>query len=1477
MLYELAPQITVGYENGFESVSGNGTISGLSYHDDFAFAVEVADPYLVGEVTVNDAPLEPDSIEEGVWYGTISASVLQTDNAVLKVTAREAENTVTFSHGEGYRIKIGEDNNYSETLSGDYTVSGLTYDSPYRFMIEVDEGYTLDSVQAGEQEIEPVSDIYTISANIMNTNPTVTVNCAAITHTVNFDRIDDKGNAVDAIVYYGDNYAVSANKVDGVYQIADIGYGQALTFKTTAPAGYLISKVELKNSDSANIALKANKQGVYSLTKEQVAANPTVIITCEIKKSKITFVNATKAKITYWYTDAEVSADSVKDKFTVSNATNGFKFKVEPQGNSNLVDVKLGNEELKANADGIYVIDALADNATVTVNCKKYATGIKYGGKTYSGDNNDISIQQTANTTKTYKMTVLGVDKNFNPEEDLAIGFNSTVGKSCYATIKTTAYNAFELEITTPYHYVDDETSDMFIAILSKDAPPDETQTIATVWVNNTLPILKAPTVKVSEVSDISAKLTLTDKAKLSVSDGDVYFQICANDADGNPVALAIFDADGTMLYVPAKDYEGSQTVYFREFGYENPLAAQDYTVTVRTCIGREANGKMEYVFSDDATNPKTTQAKVSLRYSAFEANLELKKVASKIYTGQEEVVLAAPVFSKTTTPAYRSVADAWITTPQGDLVNYGVELGLDQEGNFCADFGKDLEPGTYVLHAIPVYPMTSYTKEATLTFKVLQGIEKIEFSEADVNVFRADKKKVTYTLPSIIYNEGKTVPANKAVTYSIAPASGNQDTAGNKGYVTINEKTGKVTIDRKYVLSSNEANAKFEVTATAADFSRGNNPFDDITATMTFTIKNTVNEIPYLTLCEYQEGKLVKVTPRDGKYMIDNAGGDTKYAIIATNNEIPEDGLLFTSTDIIHSGMYTLKCDNKNVVIEKRKYKKESVCYAKADVKNAKFTATTNDGGKKSKEIKGVTFRQLPYDLSYQVLSVNDENGVMNLSISDNEAVNESVELYDSGDMCIVAVNASFGGEPVAIEKTNTTYSVKVDKGLEIRDYYREFDRDIEDDEQKKGIAVRFTGKSSVKGADGEKYATGKITFTYDVIGGGTRTETLTITNNKPYGITAGPSSIKQIRTLYADDNNEDRWIDFTVKDSKSYAASGKKAVITPLLSEMNKKNTAFSETYYSMLETICGEDYTVTDDGKLMIEFSPGKSIAPYTPGTYQFGVVFGTRNADTNFNFVAETKITKLSIKVSKAQSITPVTSYTMSDVSPVVTLTAKKVTPDTTYSFDNIKNANVKGVENEFTKYFEFDYASQSIYLTDVVIGDTAAETQANIEALAKNTKDLQGYVTYKIDDTNTFKTVLIKIKIETKKNADKKFTTALIQDEWYNSYDYMPISIQFNKAEVDIKHAYTDAEQMTVTVDNKRVNIKGISKEKTYTLKNVNIYVVKEGSIYESFLTDLKTAADAEATSVEKKAAYEEAMKKYGSKVILKKVTFLNIT
>ena len=1246
-------------------------------------------------------------------------------------------------------------------------------------------------------------------------------------------------------------------------------FSEDLEFTVETQAGYEVDSVSV-NGVEADDTYKPT----YTISKETIAAGATLTITVKEIKHSLDYSIDEGAKILY----GEDFATIATGEGTISglNVQDDFRFWVEVESDYDLAEVTLNGtpisvsdnictiseNELQAEATAELVVtvterEPVSDNSITFENpaeavlpyAKKNVTGIIYNGVTYSSGT-AISMNQTANTTKTYQMTVAGVDTNFNPEEDLKFDSHCADLYSGKVRISKTAYNKFDLVVTTPYEYTDDNEIDLSVDILM-NGDSGEDQTVARVEVYNTLPTLKAPTVKVTEAIETTAKLTITDSAKLKVVSGNVYFQVSAKDANGDAVDLN-GDTDGTMLYVPAKDYAGTETIILRELK-EDGLKAANYTVTARTCIGRTVNGMIEYVLDSDVTNPNITETKVSLRNSVFETNLKLKKAASKIYPGQKNVVLATPVFSKATTPEFREVAEVWVTTPQGDYVGEGkdFQIHVNDEGSICADFGKNFYDSTYVLHVIPKCPETLYTKEATLTFKVLKGIFELDFSAKNVSIFRADNKKVTYTLPELIYNyDFKTsAPANKKVAYSIAPSDGNEDTTDNLKYVKINSKTGKVTIDKKYVLSSNEANATFLVTATAADFTRQNLE-DNVTAEMTFIIKNTKNDIPYLTLCKYDKSdeKYHKVATTNGRYAVDGSA-----YIVATTKEISEDGISQCSEAIIPTDLYTLQIPNKNLKCTRSAF----AYWVSADtiIRNVKITATTNDGGKKRKVIQNVTFEGCPNDLNYEVNTYYDKIGY--LSVSDNEAVDVSVSVADNYGACMIDVYASMGNDKHKIVRNgNIDYSVKTDKGLEFYKY----------DES---IFVRFTGKNLVNGAEGKKHATGKITFTYRVAGGTKRVETLTLTNDIPWIATAKPT-IKQETALYTD-GLEDQKIVLTVQENSQYKASGKYAAIFPLRSELNKKNAAFLENYNKLCEDleILGGFYDVTEDGKVILTASPTRY--QYKPGTYQYEVLFGTK--DSKGHFIAETKAIKFSIKVSKAQSITPVTSYTLSAESSFVKLTAKKATKDTEYRFCEIQNVSIKGVENEFRKYFAFDEYNQTIYPTRAAMGATLEETQANMEALAKNTKDLKGYVTYKIDKTNIRKTVPIKIKIETKKSAGKKFTAELIPNEMYHSYDYSPILVQFNKAEAYITHAYTDAAKMAVTVEDKSVKIKGTDPKEKYTLKNVNIYVVNRYSVYESFLTNLKKAADADPTSVQRQAAYEEAMKKYGSKVILKKVTF----
>ncbi len=1194
-------------------------------------------------------------------------------------------------------------------------------------------------------------------------------------------------------------------------------------FKAQAADSYQISSVSI---NGAKAALAADKDGVYTISAGAVKLNPTVVITSEKQKHKVTFVNSQKATIKYTTDGSTVSAGSTNEitatKKVVDDVVVGSTFMVEAPEGSQVMAVVRGKDKAKATemtaVNGIYTIDSLNADETITITCRKNATGIKFG----KSDLSENEIEQTANTVATYTMDVLGVDKNFDPSRDLSL----VVTPDGSASMSEVDYNTISVKVTTPYDYTDNTVADVEFAI------KEGTQVLSTFKVIATIPEIKAPAVAVSDIRDDSAVLTLTDKSKQVVNEGNVYYHISATQlVSDNDVTIDLAALNSTLLqetdafsvgagkdiYVPAdktsKTFTTKVRVNFRALSGDDDLSASTgYNVSVNACISK-ANGADKVLDNSGSTMLKKP---FNLNASKYETKLKLGKAASKYISGQAGVPIAKVTWSKGTTKRNFDMLYAYGTTQtisEGDLVVDGDIIYLKNSVSLN-------ETGTYTVVAKPqTKGKSSNANVTTLKFKVVQGIDKLDSTNKNVEIFRAKGKKVTYKLPELIYNGGITKPASKKVTYTLSRVDGDELTTNDK---LIKVASGKVTIDKKYVFDATQA-VNYKVTVKANDFAE-----NTIAMEYTFKIKETgATELKYLYVCRLNSNLY---TPIDTKTAI----GNGEYYIIATTKEVKiGQTIAFNSEDIIKTSEYSLKSSKSSVKVTSNNGdgnddKWEGFAYSidpTAYAKGVTFTATAVDGGKGKIALKKVTFEDYPEALAFDVRVGNVAGKKVNdTSWTVSTLNNETFTVKDF---------ARLAGSNEEIKDTLVDYKVSADKGLKIVTNSRG------------ERTALFTGKA-VK--DGK--ATGTLTYTSYKMDKDKRvkvTTKLTITNDKTWVKTAAPS-VKQLNTLYAERMNAQS-ISFNAK--KSLPATANKVRITKAVG-----NTKASYDNLYADSGLGGSRYFEVDN-KI---FNLPLETENVQEGTYKYIITFGHVAGS---EFVEDTGATTLAIKVVKEKAKVT-TSYTLSEVVPSVGITGK-FSKGTSVSGTELLNANIGGTVNKFTDYFELSADGKSIELKAAKDVNTEEKAKALQDAIAHltnkaNKNDLVGYLAYDVDNSKLTDTVKVTMKITTNAASAKAFkskvkTISVSGDD---------IKLQYNKKDAVYAYAYTDASSDSVSlnavVKKGNVIISGKNADETGSVKNAYVYVLKADSPYVSYVKTLATPAA------------NAAIEKYGVKVNLGKIT-----
>ncbi len=1351
----------------------------------------------------------------------------------VKYTFTNSQNAITFS--DNVKGPFGKPNMSSPDaviISQNNIASG----KDYFFKVTPASGKAVDYVKIGGSDGKVISaeagypNVYKVNAKVDT-------------------AIEVKSDTAYKVKFVTDNGAVvkvGKDKEDKDYSETlknndskVIAGAEELRLKAQAADSYEITSVSV---NGATAALKADKEGVYSLPFDTGKTELTVTIMSEKQKHKVTFVNAQRATIQYTTDGTIVSSESSDiidtEKETVKDVVAGSTFMVTAPDGSQIMRVVKGKDkaavEMTPNASGIYTIQSLNADETITVICRKNATGIKYDKNILT----ENDFEQIANTVETYRMEVTGVDENFNPERDLSfVKTTSKVGAS--VSWSKVDYKTVNVEITTPYDYTGDSEADLVFDI------KEGSNLLATVKVISTKPILKAPSVAVSDIRDDSAVLTLTDNSKQVINDGKVYYHISAtqqisagqiekvnlsalNDKTDIP-GLFTGGEDGKDIYVPAdttsKKFTTKVEVNFRPSG-DALVAAKGFNVSVNACISRE-NGVNKVLDDSASTNLKKN---FNLNASKYETNLKLGKVSSKFITGQAGVPIAKLIWSRGTT--HREFDDLYVYSDNNvqNMKYSDGSLVIRDDIIYLKDTKELSEAGTYTVVAQPE-SKDSNTNAATLKFKVVRGIEKLDSANKNISILRAKGKKVTYKLPALIYNEGKSdkKPTSKKVTYTLSRINPLADAPLTANDKLIKVANGKITIDKKYVFDAKNP-VTYKVTVKANDFIE-----NDTKMAYTFTIKETgVTSLKYLYICRLVDNQFLPIN-------VNAAIGSGEYYIIATKGKAGS-VIAYNSANIIMTSEYSMKCSNSNVCMESDVTGTPNwEGYAhridpKAYAKDVTFTATAVDGSKTEASLKKVTFEEYPDDLWFDVYTTTTGGDVKadhtrTVSILANETFN----IQDYAKFANSNSPAKIQDDDVLID-----YKVKADKGLKIVNGERGSRQAL------------FTGKTLKDGK-----ATGTLTYTYYKLIKGKRTKTtekLTIVNDKKWVKTAAPSA-KQRYTLYAE-KARTKTIGFKV--TKKLPTTANMVRITKVA---ENNDSSYANLYHnSSLKN--NVDSAVTIYGDM---FNLSFDTSAVKAGTYKYIMTYGHKVGTA---FIEDTAATTLTIKVTK-ESAKLETSYIMSEVIPSVALTGK-FSEEVIIMGTDLVNANIGGTINHFTDYFELSTDKKSIVLKAsegiAGVGNSGIDTEAEAEALQNtieyltnkaNKNELVGYLSYGATNSKTLSgTIKITVKVVTNAKSASAFKSKVKAV----SVSGTNIKLMYNKKDTKYAQAYTNAGNGSVSL-NATIDYSGNimlsgKTEDTGNVKNAYVYVLKTDSPYVAYIRGLKG-----------KPKYV-AMMKYGVKVKL---------
>lgn len=403
-------------------------------------------------------------------------------------------------------------------------------------------------------------------------------------------------------------------------------------------------------------------------------------------------------------------------------------------------------------------------------------------------------------------------------------------------------------------------------------------------------------TAKVVSASDIALNLELSTNGISAWEDGNtqLFYRVGYKQTSGDQlvdnvkyIPVGTGKAENYPLYVlgNSKDDEGTGR-------------AEDFKLSTTLVVGfNNDNGTIEEI---SASSKTSVLAKVSTKNPAYVTSFSLKAVKAKINSSERgQVLVAKGVFDKNASYLNLDSLVKIVDCPKGvtegeartALAPYTVSDSLYI--NASNSEGK-IPAGVYTLEVSSEKNEGSNMRAATARFKltVLQDIilEDVTAKLSTNSVAKKTKGNATVkTIVNYPVIAGKTYKPAK-ISYAIVAFSTNGYNKILDKQITINEKTGVVSVSPKYVVSASEDENKFGVMVLMSD---KYGTTDNRLADNTLVVKDVAETIVIDS---------VKLKATDGNYVdlsapvtTDVVNGKEIVALDKEGNAIDTDSLAIT------------------------------------------------------------------------------------------------------------------------------------------------------------------------------------------------------------------------------------------------------------------------------------------------------------------------------------------------------------------------------------------------------------------------------------------------------------------------------------------------------------------------------------------------------------------------------------------------------
>ncbi len=894
------------------------------------------------------------------------------------------------------------------------------------------------------------------------------------------------------------------------------------------------------------------------------------------------------------------------------------------------------------------------------------------------------------------------------------------------------------------------------------------------------------PTVKLKSASDIDLKLTLGANKIETPEKGAVLYEVKVTPATGDGKNENLLDTVETQYVVKKGD---SQDVVIKVVkdkvtvnGVERDATYGDggawkYDVEVALVHVKDKSQTIttgniaDNLIADARSAAFTTGSKpFATQVPAWEVNLKLKKGTTTVYTGQKDVMIATPQFTKTTT--YTEIADDAIldiTYPGKDNTKALTGLKIVDD-KIYASATSQTAVGKHTIQVTAKAANTMYASKATIVVTVVRGIDSLGVTVPSESVYKAVKKQAT--LKAVAYYNDDTTGKNKAVAPKtkkvkwdiVKNVSGDAFAVTDPLYGMVTVKpNGTVTVNKDYVVAAKEADNQFVIKATVDNGVNGSKFIGEAAAAYSevITITNKGADLSTVAIVAPVYGEeTTPPTPPEG-------GGDTPaaresvlkgYKVVA----VPDGkNAVEVEASAIKDGLVKAFTAESGVAKDKEYTAEElaaatvpdsDVSYKSSSAKNvavasngkisvtkpakAKLTVTANDGSKAKAE------------LSLNVIFDSTKDKTLALKISkavpaaDGKWEANGAALYDPASPQTGAIE--YNGSAVSRLVAEVMVS-KADGGYEAAPAYANFDIKITG-----GKKTQQEGNSAVLTADKQEF---KVTLT-DKSQSPAKSVVYEFKNKDVLGSSSTKISAKALNALHPAGTAAEQKVKIELSKIPetlvtSATTDGGKLVAAVEV-DWNKLNDKNRIDLAAFAEDLTAASYEITDydkdTKKGTIELAFNSASPKFKQSSYALKVTVGSLKNDI---FTASTVPAAATVKVDKVKKFTfkPTTSYTIGLKDAGAILTGKSSIPadELKLEFKNLLNANIKGVENKFADNFEIKGSMLAI--------KTSVADPTKIE---KN--DLTGYLVYSATtekdyyDNKGAENQIVKITVKVKDGA-----------------------------------------------------------------------------------------------------------------------------